>query len=126
MRFAVIAAATIAATSLAGCGGPAEQPAAVNAVENAAAFQARLRVLPEGERNGVFIRAIRDANQDCQHVESSSESGSYRGAPVWTARCTGGTSFAIVIGNGGTAQVLDESAARLVRDGNMNLTENAQ
>jgi hypothetical protein len=80
---------------------------------DANAMQAQLAALPEGQRNAVFIRAIRDSGGECQHVESSAEAGRYEGYPVWTARCTD-RAFTIVIADDGSAQVLNEAEARLV------------
>ena len=34
-------------------------------------FEQQLRAMAEGQRNAVFIRAIRDSGQECQGVESS-------------------------------------------------------
>ena len=42
-----------------------------------------LEAMPEGQRDAVFIRAIRDARLDCQHVESSAAAPPYQGRPVW-------------------------------------------
>jgi hypothetical protein len=70
--------------------------------------------MPEGQRNAVFIRAIRDAGQDCQQVESSKPGGAYQGMPVWQATCRGGRHWTIVIADDGTAQLLDADQARLV------------
>lgn len=71
-------------------------------------YQAELMAMPEGQRNAVFIRAIRDANapETCQGVESSSYQGETSGSPTWTARCTGGGDWTIVIGRDGMAEVI--------------------
>lgn len=91
---------------MAGCG--TSPPTPTNRAEPAAAFQQRLAAMPEGERNGVFIRAIRDARQDCQHVAVSVPTRSTDGAPVWVAHCTGGGTYAIAIRDGGIAQVIPD------------------
>jgi hypothetical protein len=74
----------------------------------------QLAELPEGQRNAVFIRAIRDAGEDCQHVESSARAGEYQGMPVWSAQCAGGSSWTIVVTRDGTAQLVNDAQARLV------------
>jgi hypothetical protein len=79
-------------------------------------FQDRLAAMPEGQRNAVFIRAIRDSGQECQHVESSATGADVSGIPTWRARCEGGRSYTIAILPGGVAQVVDDAEARLVGD----------
>jgi hypothetical protein len=81
-------------------------------------YRDRLETMPEGQRNAVFIRAIRDAGLDCQQVQGSVAAGDYRGMPVWDVRCAGGGNWTIVVTANGTAQILDANEARLVRDGN--------
>lgn len=78
--------------------------------------QDQLAAMPEGQRNGVFIRAIRDSGQECQHVESSAPGDDVSGTPTWTARCEGGRSYTIAILPGGVAQVVNDAEARLVDD----------
>jgi len=97
-------AAAAALALLAGCGG-SEQPAA-NEAGAAVDYQAKLQAMAEGGRNTTFIRAIRDAGFDCQHVASSSFEGETNGAPTWSAHCDDGSNWSIVIGEGGVAQVI--------------------
>ena len=79
-------------------------------------YQARLQAMPEGQRNAVFIRALRDAGRPCQGVENSAYQGVRDGVPTWTARCTdGGGDWLILLGAGGVVQVV--SAAEAVRGG---------
>jgi hypothetical protein len=79
-------------------------------------YQARLQAMPEGQRNAVFIRALRDAGRPCQGVENSTYRGVRDGVPTWTARCTaGGGDWLILLGAGGVVQVV--SAAEAVRGG---------
>jgi hypothetical protein len=101
------------ACAVAGCGG-AEAPA--NKATGEEDFQARILAMPEGQRNGVFVRAIRDARQTCQRVDSSAPAASVRGRPVWTAVCQGGESYTLVILPGGNVQVLNDAESRLVPD----------
>ena len=104
------------ALALAGCGGSAPEsankaePAGAEAVEN------EIAAMPEGQRNAVFIRALQDAGQECQHVDSSAPAGEHQGFPVWSARCSDGGNWTIVITNDGTAVVLDADERRLVGD----------
>ena len=113
--------------ALAACGGPPEQKAPVNPAESASAYQARLQAMPEGGRNAVFIRAIRDAGQQCQHVDTSVPTTGEGGVPVWFAQCSGGATFAIAIRDGGVAQVLPEgNRAPLADGGNSAATGNVQ
>jgi len=100
----------------AGCGDREPAPvandsAASNAIDDA---QNQLAALPEGQRNGVFIRAIRDSGQACQHVETSEMIGEYRGFPVWRAHCDNdASSFTVVVMDGGGVQVINDAEARL-------------
>ena len=113
------------ALALAGCQGSAPEsankaePAAAEAVEN------EIAAMPEGQRNAVFIRALQDAGQECQHVDSSAPAGQHQGFPVWSARCSDGGNWTIVITNDGTAVVLDADERRLVGD-NESAPQNGQ
>ena len=81
-----------------------------------ASYGERLQAMPDGQRNAVFIRAIRDAGLDCQHVAGSTPEADYRGMPVWNVRCDGGGNWTVVLSNGGIAQILNASEARLARE----------
>ena len=97
----------------AGCSG---EPANRQVPAKGNEFQNQIQAMPEGQRNAVFIRAIRDSGQQCQHVESSAAGAEVSGHPTWTARCDGGASYTIVILQGGVAQVVNDAEARLVGD----------
>lgn len=113
--FIGIAAIALALGACGERGGEADDAARANAVENASGDVAnRLATLPEGQRNAVFIRAIRDAGEECQFVESSTPAGEYQGNPVWSAQCEGGGSWTIVVMPDGTAHLVNEAEARLV------------
>lgn len=110
-------AATAALLPLAACdrgGSQAEQPgqAAADAQRDT---QARLAAMAEGERNAVFIRAIRDAGFDCQHVDSSSPQGMSAGSPTWVATCDKASNWVILIGSNGAAQVIKGSDIEAAR-----------
>lgn len=95
------------------CGGGGDKSAA-NAQTNAPApaaaggtsdAQNRVRSLPEGQRNGVLIRAIRDAKQNCQQVEQSELTQTSNNVPVYMATCDDGAVYAVAIADDGSATV---------------------
>ena len=102
MRSPVIAALALAAAACGGSGGNQAAPTA-NAPEPAGD---RVASLSEGQRNAVFIRAIRDAGLECQHVDRSVAAGTVQTLPVWRATCQGGAEYSIAITADGTAQIL--------------------
>lgn len=117
MRSIILMTGTFMVLLLAGCGPAAEREATVETGaqgNQATNYQAELAALPEGQRNAVFIRAIRDARLDCQHVESSQPAGDHQGNPVWDVRCAGGGNWTLVVTPDGTAQILNADEARLV------------
>ena len=75
-----------------------QAPAAVANV-SAEAMGARIAALPEPQRLATFYRAIHDAGMDCQDVTAAVPGGTYRGMPVWNARCRGGGRWTLVIGS---------------------------
>jgi hypothetical protein len=104
----VFAACTLAVLLvLGGCerGAPEEGTTKIQVPEGD--YQARLQAMPEGQRNAVFIRALRDAGRDCQGVVSSAFQGEFRGRPTWTARCDDGVGWVILIGKAGIAEVVN-------------------
>ena len=112
-RMTIIAAVALV---LAGCEGSA--PETENRAEPVGpeAVQNQLVAMPEGQRNAVFIRALQDSGEECVRVESSEPAGEHQGFPVWTAHCSDGGNWTIVITNDGTAVVLDADERRLVGD----------
>lgn len=104
MRGPVLVGSLAAVLTLCACGGgtPDQKTKDIQVPEGD--YQARLQAMSEAERNGVFIRAIRDAGLPCQHVQSSTFEGQTASAPTWRARCESGEWF-IVIGRDGVAQV---------------------
>lgn len=103
---------------LAACGG--EPPAApntsddvvsVNAVD-ATNYQAEVAALPLPARQGVFLRAVRDAGLTCQEVTESQKIEDRAGNPTWRAICDGNSPHIISITRDGTAQILSRSDAR--------------
>ena len=107
MILAVSGAALIA--TLAGCGDTTPDNESQIEVPGPQPYQEELKAMPEAARNATFIRAIRDAGQACQHVESSSFVGEEQGFPVWEARCTESGVWKIMIQNDGVAQVIESA-----------------
>lgn len=99
--------------ALAACNGR-DGEATANATNAAEPAGNRVAALSGGQRDAVFIRAIRDAGLECQRVQGSVRAGEYRGMPVWRARCQGGAEWIIVIANDGTAQILNPAEANSV------------
>ena len=102
------------ALALAGCGDRTAREANRAEANETTDVANQLAALSDGQRNAVFIRAIRDAGEDCQQVESSVRAGEYQGMPVWSAQCAGGASWTIVVTRDGTAQLINDAEARLV------------
>lgn len=101
-----------------GCDGGS--PAAVNAADNVAAaneadatnYQAEVMALPLPARQGVFLRAVRDAGLTCQQVTESEKLADIQGNPTWRATCDGDSPHIISIARDGTARILSRSDAR--------------
>ena len=115
MRITMTAAAMLTLT-VAACGGGENRNAVSSNDATAESTGNAVAALSEGQRNAVFIRAIRDAGLECQHVQSSTPAGTYRGMPVWRATCRGDRHWTIVIGPNNEAQILNADEARLVTD----------
>lgn len=92
------------ALSLAACGSEPARDAAVDAAP-ADDYAQRIRALPEGQRDAVLLRAIRDAGRECQHVTRSTALPATDGAPSWRARCDDGATWVVALNPGGVATV---------------------
>ena len=111
-------AALFAPILLAACGG-GSQPAA-NMSDNSAVaneadatnYQAEVIALPLAARQGVFLRAVRDAGMSCQSVTESEKLADREGNPTWRATCDGNSPHIISITRDGTARILSRSDAR--------------
>lgn len=80
----------------------------MQAVGNAATgsnAQQAVRDLPDGQRNGVLLRAIRDARQPCQNVTESMLSETPGRTPVYMATCQDNAVYAVAIRDDGQAVV---------------------
>jgi hypothetical protein len=106
MSMALLAAACSGGTKNSG-GNGGNQAAEPNraADKGTSEAQKKVRELDEGQRNIVLIRAIRDAGEDCQQVESSELMATSNNMPVYMANCAGGLVYAVVIRDDGTAAV---------------------
>ncbi|MFV0624484.1 hypothetical protein ACBY01_10800 [Sphingomonas sp. ac-8] len=95
------------ALGLAACGGSkAPEPTAADNAATAQATQeldAKVAALSEGQRNGVFIRAIRDAGVSCQGVTASERAADAKA--TWTATCSDGSRHIIAFTPDGMAKV---------------------
>lgn len=88
-----------------GCGPGAEprEPKSITVPEGG--YKQRIDALAAGQRDALFLRAIRDAGQDCQQVVGSAYNGVHFGMPSWAARCSNGADWLIMLGKGGNAHV---------------------
>ena len=73
-------------------------------------YLARIRSMPQGQRNAVFLRAIRDAKQPCQGVTELTEVTGTGGPATWVARCDDGGRWVVSIAPNGTATVTSQAA----------------
>jgi hypothetical protein len=96
------------ALMLAACGGGGERPLdnAAEVADNAAAtnYQAEVAALNDTQRHMVLIRAIRDANLDCQQVTESEQMAGE--GLIYRARCGDGRDHIVAITPDGTAQIV--------------------
>jgi len=92
---------------LAACDAQPPAPSSPPTPTGPSEIQQRIAALGEPQRNAVLIRAVRDAGFDCQQVTGSQpQPDAAAKGQVWTAKCSGGASYAVVIGRDGTAQVV--------------------
>ena len=90
----------------------AEQPAATNTTAASADnvdYLARIRAMPAGQRNAVFLRAIRDAGRACQGVTELTEVTGNGGPATWSARCDDGNRWIVAISPTGVATVTNQA-----------------
>lgn len=67
--------------------------------------------LPVGQRNGVFIRALRDGNLDCQGVAQSAPAPDV-GVGAWRVQCVDGRKHLIQVLNNGTVDIVSGPPTR--------------
>lgn len=105
-RIGLAACAAGAMLTIGGCESGEPEPSRTSIQVPEGDYQTRLVALPEGRRNAVFIRALRDAGRDCQGVLNSAQQPQLQGRPTWTARCSDGSGWVILIGKDGVAEVV--------------------
>lgn len=89
---------------------PTGQPTAPPKAAPPSEFQKSVEALSEAQRNIMLIRAIQDADQECQGVTSSERRGdSLNGDPLYIARCGAQHVYGVAIGRDGMAQVIVRS-----------------
>jgi hypothetical protein len=102
--------AAILVVLLAACGGggaPTPQPSFAGPSE----FQKQVAALSPPEQRIVLIRAIRDADIDCQRVTESHRAQTMpSGEELYVAKCADGASYGVLMGRDGTAKVLRRGA----------------
>ncbi|WIW90696.1 hypothetical protein K3M67_16635 (plasmid) [Sphingobium sp. V4] len=107
MRF--LPAIIMASLALASCGSPetAEKAEPANAAANAGGvdYVAAVAALPPGQRNGVFLRAVRDAGLPCQKIASAEPLESKTANGEWKVQCDSGDMHLISIPPSGQAIV---------------------
>lgn len=108
MRLSLISVTILA---LAACNSKVDntaQPApnTTNASENVAT---KVASLPENERNGVFLRAIRDADISCRDVTKAEQIEATAGTPTWRAQCEEGDAHLVLIEPDGSAKVISRT-----------------
>lgn len=92
--------------SLAACSGGEEQAAPTNVQAQAeTGVAAQVARLDEGQRNGVFERAIRASGAICTEVSQSERAQVRHGVMGWKAQCLNGDAHLIEILGDGTAKV---------------------
>jgi len=74
-------------------------------------YGARIGALSPRLRQGVFLRAIRDAGEECQEVTEESAIAAIEGKPAWAATCDRSVRWVITIDPSGTAIVNKVSPA---------------
>jgi hypothetical protein len=90
---------------LGACDREADPSAAKKIIVPEGDYKKRVEALAPGHRDALFLRAIRDAGQECQQVVGSAYNGVHFGMPSWAARCGDGRDWLIMLGKGGTAHV---------------------
>ena len=107
-----IAAGWVAVLLMAsGCDRIPEAPQADKTAAPEGGYKAKIEALDERQRNVVFLRAVRDARQNCQGVIGSAYNGLHFGMPSWVARCSDGRDWLVMLDKGGRALVASRQEA---------------
>ncbi len=89
----------------------AANAAAVNAATPEEGFVQRVRALPAGQRDGVFLRAVRDGKGQCQEVTEEYEVANIPADNAWAVTCDRTNHWLVTIDENGVATVTAVSAA---------------
>ena len=118
MRLFIIGLAVI---TLGACNGASERNEGTPPVENAAAldnatnaanavdYVAAIQNLSQTEQQGVFLRAIRDADLPCRDVISVEQVEPMQKQPTWRAQCDQGDAHLIMVKPDGNAQIVSRT-----------------
>lgn len=82
-----------------------QQPAVRTSPAALTEVQQQVVDLPQQQRFGVFIRAIRDGGAPCQQVIQEIRQPDHQGSPLYAVRCDDGPRYAIAIDAKGIALV---------------------
>ena len=82
-----------------------QQPVSQSSPTALTEVQRRVVDLPQQQRFGVFIRAIRDGGAPCQQVVQEIRQPDHQGSPLYAVRCEDGPRYAIAIDGKGIALV---------------------
>ena len=112
----------MAALTLSACNGASERNETVPPVENAAAavdnatnaanavdYVTAIQNLSQTEQQGVFLRAIRDADLPCRDVISVEQVEPMQKQPTWRAQCDQGEAHLIMVKPDGNAQIVSRT-----------------
>ena len=111
----------MAALTLGACSGANESNEAAAPIENAANVEnavnaanavdhvAAINNLSQTEQQGVFLRAIRDADLPCRDVTLVEQVEPTQGIPTWRAQCDQGAAHLIVVKPDGNAQIISRT-----------------
>lgn len=111
----------MAALTLSACNSASEPNAATAPVDNAAAvdnatnaanavdYVAAIQNLSQTEQQGVFLRAIRDADLPCRDVISVEQVEPMQKLPTWRAQCDQGDAHLIIVKPDGNAQIVSRT-----------------
>lgn len=89
---------------------PVDNAAVANTATLSSDYAQTVRSLPQGQRDAVFLRAVRDAGQNCQEVTQATEVPATGAAPTWAVTCDRATRWVVAIGEGGIATVTPADA----------------
>ena len=95
---------------LAACHAPQQQQAGNTGNTTSATapgdFADQIDALPEGQRRGVFMRAITDAGYSCQKIETMTRHAPISGRPAWAVACDHHNDYVALAISGDTLQIV--------------------